>query len=112
MKRWLYAAAFVVAAVAATGAGAPPAQGIERPAARPTLSITVTDGGIWTWPALEAGSYRVTIDNLTERPADLLFVRVPEGWSAERYAAADAWELDAARLFGDGFSAGADGVDL
>jgi hypothetical protein len=101
MKRILFVAAYAVALALMMGVGATPAKELNRSGDRPTLSVTVTDGGIWTWPALEAGAYDVRLDNLTERKADLLFVRVPDGWTPERYAGAASWEIDAAYLFGE-----------
>jgi hypothetical protein len=44
----------------------------------PVMRITITDGGIWTYPVATARHYNVIVDNLTERSAQLVFARVPD----------------------------------
>jgi hypothetical protein len=56
--------------------------GLARAADVPSVQITVTDGGYAVRPEIAAGQYRVTIENLSGQPADLMLVRVPDGMSS------------------------------
>jgi hypothetical protein len=48
-----------------------------------TMQVTVTERGYQVRPEVSAGRYQLTIENLSGQKADLVLVRVPDGWSTE-----------------------------
>jgi hypothetical protein len=61
----------------------------------PTLRVTATDGGYWTYAEVKAGRYYVLLDNLTDRDVDLDFVKLPQGWTPERVQQSVRWDKSA-----------------
>ena len=58
-------------------------QGTAGAVGMATLQVTVTDGGYQVRPEISAGRYQLTVENLSDQKADLVLVRVPNGWSTD-----------------------------